>query len=422
MVWSQASWWRARGRSAALAALLVAPGMFSEASAETPKHLAPIPSDTIALMAARNTSPGAPILMRLYKKESELEVWKKARDGRFVLLKTFPICRWSGQLGPKTQQGDRQAPEGFYTVTPGQMNPNSSYHLSFNIGYPNAYDRAHGATGAHLMVHGACTSAGCFAMTDPAIRELYALAREAFAGGQRAFQFHSYPFRMTAHNMARYRSDPNVPFWRQLKEGSDRFEATGLEPTVGVSSGRYAFAPFKDPAKEALVVARRSDEETRIAALVADGSASVRITYADGGQHPSFAALARRGVSLGEVSRAETIALAGREVVITPARPRRVLLAAAGPVPPQRSAASGDGPPAGPVPEVALQAVTSVATFGVPTPAPLREPPVFGPGPLADAPGRALALHLGTSGPLAGSVRIVPTPLAAARFLVAAHF
>jgi murein L,D-transpeptidase YafK len=421
MVWRAASWWRGVGRTAAIAALLVGQGILSQASAEISKHLAPIPSDTLALMAARHTSPGAPILMRLYKKESELEVWKKTRDGRFVLLKTFPICRWSGQLGPKTHQGDRQAPEGFYTVTPGQMNPNSSYYLSFNIGYPNAYDRAHGATGAHLMVHGACTSAGCFAMTDTAIRELYALAREAFAGGQRAFQFQSYPFRMTAQNMARYRSDPNVPFWRQLKEGSDRFEATGLEPTVGVSSGRYAFAPFKDPAKEALAVARRSEEESRIATLVAEGSASLRVTYADGGQHPSFAALTRRGVSLGDVSRPETIALAGREIVITPARPKRVLMASAGSLP-RRSATSGDGPPAGPVPEVALQAVTSVTTFGVPTPDPLKEPPVFGPRPLAYAGGEATAVEVGTSGPLAGSVRILPTSLAAARFLVAAHF
>ena len=421
MMARKASWWRAGGRTAAMAALLVAQGFLSEATAETPKHLAPIPSDTLALMAARNTSPGAPLLMRLYKKESELEVWKKARDGRYVLLKTFPICRWSGQLGPKTQQGDRQAPEGFYTVTPGQMNPNSAYYLSFNIGYPNAYDRAHGATGAHLMVHGTCSSAGCFAMTDPAIRELYALAREAFAGGQRAFQFHSYPFRMTAQNMARYRSDTNMPFWRQLKEGSDRFEATGLEPTIGVSSGRYAFAPFKDSAKEALAIARRSEEEARIATLVADGSASLRVTYADGGQHPSFAALTRRGISLGEVSRPETIALAGREVVITPARPKRVLLAAAGPLPP-RAATAGDVPPAGAVPEVALQAITSVPTFGVPTPDPLNAPPVFGPGPLASARGQASSLQVGTNDPLPGSVRILSTSLAAARFLVAAHF
>src|SRR5918911_3385149 len=127
------------------------------------------------------------------------------------------------------------------------MNPNSAYYLSFDTGYPNAYDRAHGHTGAALMVHGTCSSAGCYAMTDEAIAEVYAIAREAFAGGQRAFQFQAYPFRMTAENMARHRSDPNIEFWRQLKEGSDRFEATREEPAGGGSAGRHVFCPSTDP-------------------------------------------------------------------------------------------------------------------------------------------------------------------------------
>jgi len=293
------------------------------APADPPKHEAPIPAATLALMRAKDTTPAAPILIRTYKKEAELEVWKKARNGRFVLLKTFPICRWSGQLGPKRKQGDRQTPEGFYAVTPTQMNPNSAYYLSFNIGYPNAYDRAHGGSGAYLMVHGTCSSAGCYAMTDKQIGEIYALAREAFAGGQQAFQFQAYPFRTTAENMVKYRSDANIGFWRQLKEGSDRFEATGEEPAVSVSAGRYVFKPAKDPDKEAQAVARRSEEEARIAALTEEGKAAIRTTYADGGQHPSFLALARLGVSLGEVSRPEALALAGREIVVTPARPKR---------------------------------------------------------------------------------------------------
>ena len=79
---------------------------------------------------------GSPILVRIFKEESELEVWKQETTGRFALLKTYPICRWSGELGPKIKEGDRQAPEGFYTITPGQMNPNSNYYLAFNIGYP----------------------------------------------------------------------------------------------------------------------------------------------------------------------------------------------------------------------------------------------------------------------------------------------
>src|SRR3954447_3565604 len=165
------------------------------ATGDVPKHEAPTPAATLVLMRAKDTTPAAPILIRAYKKEAELEVWKKARSGRYVLIKTFPICRWSGQLGPKRTQGDRQTPEGFYAVTPTQMNPNSAYYLSFNIGYPNAYDRAHGGSGAFLMVHGTCSSAGCYAMTDQQIAEIYALAREAFAGGQQAFQFQAYPFR-----------------------------------------------------------------------------------------------------------------------------------------------------------------------------------------------------------------------------------
>src|SRR5215208_1651080 len=257
---------RALVRVGAAAILLVGQASLAGASAQTAKHLAPIPSETVALMAARNTGLGAPILMRLYKKESELEIWKQARDGRYAHLKTLPICRWSGQLGPKVRQGDRQAPEGFYAVTPAQMNPNSAYYLSFDTGFPNAYDRAQGATGAHLMVHGTCSSAGCYAMTDQGIAELYAIAREAFAGGQSAFQFQAYPFRMTAENMAKYRADPNMPFWQNLREGSDRFEATQEEPQVAVASGRYVFSV--SPEGEALATRKTAEDEKRVAALV----------------------------------------------------------------------------------------------------------------------------------------------------------
>ena len=299
------------------------------ALAQSAKASAPIPAATLALMQARGTTASAPVLFRAYKRESEIEVWKRAAGGRFVHVKTFPICRWSGQLGPKRKTGDRQTPEGFYTVPQRQMNPNSSYYLSFDVGYPNAYDRAQGSTGSAVMVHGVCSSMGCFAMTDGVVGEIYAIAREAFAGGQAAFQFQSYPFRMTAQNMARHRTDPNIAFWRQLKEGSDRFEALGEEPAVGVAGGRYVFAPSKDPAKEALVAARRNAEEARIASLVEEGSAAVRTTYSDGAQHPFWAALAAKGTSLGDVSRPEALAYAGQEVVVIAARPRPVQVAEA---------------------------------------------------------------------------------------------
>lgn len=213
------------------------------------RHLQPLSATVYKELDEKGMTPADPILIRIYKDESKFEVWKKrARDGRYAFFKSYVICRWSGQLGPKVKEGDRQAPEGFYTITPGQMNPKSSYYLSFNIGYPNSYDRAYGRTGTNLMVHGACSSAGCYSMTDANIAEIYALAREAFNAGQRSFQVQAYPFRMTAENMAKYRSNPNMPFWKNLKEGSDHFEVTRLEPKVAVCGKKYVFDTMTDSA------------------------------------------------------------------------------------------------------------------------------------------------------------------------------
>ena len=290
------------------------------ARAEPAKALAPIPAATLALMAAKGTSADAPLVLRSYKKEAEIEVWKRAGDGRFVFLKTFPICRWSGQLGPKTRDGDRQTPEGFYPIAARQMNPNSHYYLSFDTGFPNAYDRAHGSTGSAVMIHGTCSSRGCFAMTDRAVGEIYAIARDALRGGQAAFQLQAYPFHMSARNMALYRNDPSIGFWRQLKEGSDRFEATGEVLRTSVVGGRYAFAPSDDPAREAQAQAFHAAELAKVAALVSDGAAAIRTTYSDGGQNAIFAALLKNGANLGTVSRPEALAYAGIDVTLVPAR------------------------------------------------------------------------------------------------------
>lgn len=275
-------------------------GSTSEARAR-----ASIPATTIALMESKGTSKNAPVLIRAYKKEAELEIWKMKTDGRYVHLKTYPMCRWSGQLGPKVQEGDRQVPEGFYAITPAQMNPNSAYYLSFNVGYPNAYDRVMGHGGGSIMVHGACSSAGCFSMTDEQIAEIYSIAREGFAGGQRAIQMQSYPFRMTAENLAKYRLDSNIEFWKQLKEGSDNFELAQRDVVVNVCNKHYVFnvaaadgSQF-DPGgacpplrhNESLhneVVAKQKRDEAKVAELAAQGVKPVRTVYADGGQHPDF--------------------------------------------------------------------------------------------------------------------------------------
>ena len=206
-----------------------------------PKHMKPLPAKLKAKMEQLNMDAKAPIYIRSFKETSEFEVWKQRRDGSYGLLKTYSICKWSGKLGPKVKEGDRQAPEGFYTVKPGQMNPNSQYYLSFNIGFPNAYDDSWGRTGNSLMVHGACSSAGCYSMTDESAGEIYWLARDSFIGGQRSFEVHLYPFRMTAENMAKHRNDPNMPFWKMLKDGNDHFEVTRKPPVVGVCGKSYVF-------------------------------------------------------------------------------------------------------------------------------------------------------------------------------------
>jgi len=199
-----------------------------------------LPPALLALLRQKKMPKHSPIVVRIFKEEAELEVWKQDSSGHFQLLKTFPICRWSGDLGPKLHQGDRQAPEGFYTVTPELMNPNSNYYLAINTGFPNSFDKANNRNGSLLMIHGDCSSMGCYAMTDEQISEIYALARDALLG-RPSFQVQAYPFRMTPANLARHRTHPQLAFWKMLKIGNDHFEATRLEPKVDVCDRRYVF-------------------------------------------------------------------------------------------------------------------------------------------------------------------------------------
>jgi murein L,D-transpeptidase YafK len=185
---------------------------------------------------------GAPVFIRIFKLEFEMELWMKRGD-RFELFATYPICRWSGALGPKLYEGDRQAPEGVYTVDWSALNPNSRWHRAFNLGFPNALDRTYGRTGSYLMVHGGCGSIGCYAMTDAVIDEIWRLVTAALKGGQARFHVHIFPFRMTEERMSE-RSRPRwATFWRDLKLAYDAFEATRLPPKVSVCEGRYMIAP-----------------------------------------------------------------------------------------------------------------------------------------------------------------------------------
>ena len=307
--------------SAAVAACVLLAGCNAEqvAFVTNSKANRPIPQKLINEIATKEIDPQSPILVRLFKQEAELEVWKQDKTGRFALLTTYPICRWSGDLGPKVKEGDRQAPEGFYNITPGLMNPDSQFYLAFNMGYPNAYDRSHGRTGAHLMVHGDCSSRGCYAMTDEQMSEIYALGRESFFGGQRAFQVQAYPFRMTAQNMAKHRNNPNMPFWKMLKQGNDHFEVTQLEPKVDVCEQRYVFNAEKDPNSTSTrplnftpagkcptyvvqddiaqaVAEKQRKDEYETAELITRGTPTVAMRRGiDGGMHPLFAAKTPNG-------------------------------------------------------------------------------------------------------------------------------
>ena len=201
--------------------------------------------DRVALSLVRDLQSvglayGNPVFIRIFKEERELEIWVK-KESVYQLFRTYPVAAMSGQLGPKLREGDRQAPEGFYFVPPSQMNPNSRFHLSFNLGYPNTYDRAMGRTGSALMVHGNEVSIGCFVMTDSKIEEIYALTDAALRNGQKFFRVHVFPFRMTERRMKEARSENWYSFWENLKGGYDFFEKTGNPPNVLVRSGKYVF-------------------------------------------------------------------------------------------------------------------------------------------------------------------------------------
>jgi murein L,D-transpeptidase YafK len=273
-------------RPRALAALTPAPS--ASAPESSPFPTAPIPAAPIPAapavpaaqqLAAHTTEPvlrpappevfneperparfnmGAPAYVRIFKKEGELELWLKV-NGRYSLYRTFPICKWSGRLGPKVKESDYQSPEGFYSVSARQLNPHSNYHLAFNVGYPNAFDRQNGHTGGLVMVHGACKSVGCFAMTDKGIEEIYGFVAAALSAGQREVPVHIFPFHMTDAAIARETSGGGgggfmsffatdggngaqwAGFWRNLKEGYDLFQQTGEPPTAYACGDRYAF-------------------------------------------------------------------------------------------------------------------------------------------------------------------------------------
>lgn len=189
---------------------------------------------------------GAPMLIRVFKTESELEVWKE-KDGQMVLFATYPICHWSGTLGPKLKEGDKQAPEGFYTVTKKQLRHAGRWPRSLLLNFPNAFDQGLARTGSDILIHGGCTSVGCFAMTNPVSDEIHRMATASIDAGQEHIPIHVFPFRMTQENLRTHQSAAWQGFWGNLKEGYDYFERTKRPPRVSACDGRYVFEDAARP-------------------------------------------------------------------------------------------------------------------------------------------------------------------------------
>ncbi len=214
-------------------------------------------------LAARDLRLGDAAHIRIFKQSRELELHLKGRDG-FELYRVFPICEMSGSLGPKRFEGDLQAPEGFYSIRSERLHAHSDFHLAFNLGFPNNYDRSLDRTGSNIMIHGGCASNGCFAMTDYYMEQLWLFAETALRGGQQSIGVEIYPFRMTEANLAAHASSRWIDFWRSLKSLHDHFLETGLPAPVSNLDGRYVLTtPDVELAAPAITAAaiREADQE-----------------------------------------------------------------------------------------------------------------------------------------------------------------
>ena len=309
--------------AAAFAAALTPVTCLGESSKPLPaKATQELPAELLSLLEQKKMPKYSPIVVRLFKEEAELEVWKQDTTGRFQILKTYPICRWSGDLGPKLYEGDRQAPEGFYTITPELMNPNSNFYLSINLGYPNRFDKAHKRNGSFLMIHGDCWSSGCYAMTDEQISEIYSLARNSLSG-RPSFQVQAYPFRLTPANLARHRNSPEHGLLenaqgrqRSFRDDATRTQGGCVQPPLcvrcatspefaaasGVQRDRKMPPLRRQSGNRAASAGKRRADERAYAQLVEDNVPAAPIySGLDGGMNKAFLARFPYRVTLAKV-------------------------------------------------------------------------------------------------------------------------
>ena len=244
-----------------------------------PASAMPLAPETLVHLERKAINTDAPIYIRVFKEESELEVWKQRADGHYLHVKTYPVCNWSGTLGPKQRFADFMSPEGFYSVGQSQLKPDSAYHLAFNVGYPNELDRALGRTGDKIMVHGKCQSVGCFAMTDTLIEEIYAFVRDALRGGQASVPVHAFPFRMTAENMARHANHKAAATWAPLETAYMDFESSREVPVTAVCEKTYIVNPlWQDGEPVGLSAAKQCPAHAHVTAIPVSREVQAELT------------------------------------------------------------------------------------------------------------------------------------------------
>ncbi|MBX9447109.1 peptidoglycan meso-diaminopimelic acid protein amidase [Dickeya chrysanthemi] len=225
-----------------LAMLFILPSVAINSSYANP--LSPVATET------KQQVTGSPVYIQIFKEERVLELYAMI-SGEYKLVQSYPICKYSGGLGPKMTEGDFKSPEGFYQVDLRQLKPDSHYYRAINVGFPNEYDRAHGYSGRYLMIHGECVSIGCYAMTNKYIEEIYTYVEKALRNGQQKVELAIYPFRMTEQNMKRHSRSNYYKFWSQLQPGYAYFNRTHQPPAVSVLNGQYVVnqsSPATQPA------------------------------------------------------------------------------------------------------------------------------------------------------------------------------
>lgn len=188
------------------------------------------------------------LYIRAFKKEKEIEVWgKNSSSKKYQLIKKYNVCRTSGVLGPKRQQGDLQIPEGYYHIN--RFNPSSSYHLSLGINYPNKSDRIlgkKGSLGGDIFIHGECVTIGCLPMTNDLIKEIYIMCVEAKNNGQSTIPVTIFPTKLNNEKLASLmnsnsENSDKINLWKDLKKGYDIFNDTKSLPSIGfLTSGRHS--------------------------------------------------------------------------------------------------------------------------------------------------------------------------------------